>query len=320
MDKKGRAERVTQWQPETAIVIAGPTASGKSAAALAVAQALGGEIINADALQLYRDLRILSARPSAADEALAPHHLYGVLGADEASSAGDWARRAALLADQCRSRGAPPILVGGTGLYLKALLEGLSPIPDADTPGVLEARAEAERLWDRLGPDGFHAEVARRDPPMARLEPGDRQRLIRAYEVFEATGRPLSDYQAAPAQPLLKGPVVTVMITPAREAVYQAIDARVEAMARAGAAAEAAALMELKPPSSAPILKAVGVAEFAAVVEGRMSEADAVAATQTRTRRYAKRQFTWLRGQTPDWPSAEHWEAAVAHILRAVCA
>ena len=170
------------------VFIAGPTAGGKSAAALALARRIGGEIVNADAMQVYRDLRILTARPSDADEAAAPHHLYGALDGAEACSAGRWARMAAVIINEIAARGRTAIVTGGTGLYFKALEEGLSPIPE--TPPAVRAEAQARR--EELGPAAFRAEALARDTAMAHLPEGDAQRLLRVWEVFEATGKPLS--------------------------------------------------------------------------------------------------------------------------------
>ena len=280
-------------KPGDAIAVVGPTASGKSALALALARRLGGVVINADALQVYRDLKIVTARPSAADEALVPHRLYGVLDAAEACSAGIWRALALAAIAQARTEGLRPILVGGTGLYLKALVEGLAPVPPV--PAALRASVLA-RL-ERDGPEALHAELAARDPAgAARLRPRDRQRLARALEVLEATGRPLSAWQALPAP--APGPGVRVIVLlPPRALLHSAIAARLERMLDAGALQEIAALLARGLDPGLPAMKAVAVRELAAHVRGEAELKPALAAAQAATRRYAKRQETWFRHQ-----------------------
>lgn len=282
------------------IVVGGPTASGKSGLALDIAERLDGVVINADAIQVYADLRILTARPSAADERRAPHRLYGFLDATERCSAGRWQALALAEIEAATAAGKRAIVVGGTGLYLRALTEGIAPVPDI--PDAVRAAAR-ERLA-ALGNRAFHAELAARDPELAkRLLSTDRQRLMRAWEVLEATGRSLADWQREPATP--PGCDFTmIVLTPDRDAVYAACDARLEAMIGAGVLDEVAALMaraareQLDP--ALPVLKAVGYPELAAHIAGKATLADAVAAAQQQTRRYAKRQLTWLRNQLPD--------------------
>ena len=222
------------------IVIGGPTASGKSTLAMRLAAASGGVIINADSMQLYRELRIVTARPSPADEARVPHRLYGVLAADRPGSAGSWLALAQAALDEAKAHGRPAIVVGGTGLYLHALLHGLADVP----PVPAEARAAACALYRRLGGPAFHAELQARDPVMAaRLAPHDRQRLIRAFEVVGATGRSLADWQAdAPTRVALPQPVIGVALMPPRAEVYARIGRRLEAMVAAGALDELRAL------------------------------------------------------------------------------
>lgn len=281
------------------IVIAGATASGKSAAALGVAEGLGGEIVNADALQLYADLQILTARPDAGDTARAPHHLYGVLGADERASAGWWARRAAAMVAEIAARGRIPILTGGTGLYLKALLTGLSP-----TPPVSETvRKAAEERLDAIGLDAFRTETATRDPALvARLAGQDKQRLLRAWAVFEATGRPLSEWTALPPEPPLRlGRVDAFVLDPPRATLHARSEARFDRMMADGALEEARALFARDLPPDAPILKAVGLPPLLAHLRGEMERDAAVAVAKRDTRRYVKRQITWFRHQAPDW-------------------
>jgi tRNA dimethylallyltransferase len=281
------------------LMIAGPTASGKTALALRAAEAIGGEIVNADALQLYRDLRILSARPSPEEETLVPHHLFGVADAAEGWSVGKWLRAAESALGEIAGRGRPAVMVGGTGLYFSALTRGLAEIPAVPE----QVRAAAGEAFDRLGEVGFRAELSARDPEAeARIAPGDRQRLTRAFEVHEATGRSLSAWQAATTPAVALGDWRAVVLEPPREALYARCDARFEAMVEAGALEEVRALTARRLAPDLPAMKAVGVRELAAHLDGEISLAEAVAQGQLQTRRYAKRQLTWFRNQTPDWP------------------
>jgi tRNA dimethylallyltransferase len=291
------AEAVAERVP--VVVIGGPTASGKSALAMAVAEEFGGTIINADSMQVYRELAVLTARPGPPDLVRAPHRLYGILGVAERCSAARWRDLAvAEIAASHRARRLP-ILVGGTGLYLKALLDGLSPIPDIP-PAI---RAAALSRMAEQGAPAFHAELERRDPVMAaRLQPQDRQRLVRAWEVLEATGRSLAEWQRelprpGPGDPLL-APLVFVL-EPPRDALYAACDSRLAAMLAAGALDEVAALDRLGLAPALPALKAVGVPELLAHLRGELALPAALAAAQQATRRYAKRQITWFRHQMP---------------------
>jgi tRNA dimethylallyltransferase len=280
------------------IVIGGPTASGKSALAMQLAEALGGVIINADSMQLYRELRILTARPGPVEEARAPHRLYGVLSADQPGSAGRWLGLAQAAIEEAVSQGRPAIVVGGTGLYLHALLHGLADVP----PVPAAVRADACRLYDELGGPAFRAELCTRDPVMAaRLQAHDRQRLIRAYEVIGATGRSLADWQAdPPARVALPQPMVGLALLPPRAEIYARIGHRLAAMVEAGALAELAALRALGLPPEVPLMKAVAVRELLGHLEGRLDLASALERATIRTRRYAKRQLTWLRHQMPE--------------------
>jgi len=289
------------------LFIAGPTASGKSAAALALARETNGEIVNADAMQVYRDLRIVTARPAPADERAVPHRLYGVLDGAERCSAGRWARMAAGVVADIRARGKRPVLVGGSGLYFRALAEGLSPIPE--TPPEIRAAAQARR--ERLGAAAFREEVVARDPAMARLPDGDAQRLLRAWEVVEATGEPLSHFQSLPRAPLIDGPVVRAMIDPPRETLYARCDARAASMLEAGAVEEVRALLARGLDPALPVMKALGVPEIAGLLRGEISRGDALARLQQNTRRFAKRQTTWFRHQAADWPRYDSAEALV---------
>ena len=275
------------------LIVAGPTASGKSRLAMEIAAAFAGTIINADSMQVYRELRVLTARPSAAAEARAPHRLYGVLEAREPCSAGRWAGLAAAEIDAALSADRLPIVVGGTGLYLQALVEGLSPIPAVPA----EVRAAALSLHTDLGGAAFREALAAVDPIMAaRLPAGDTQRLVRAWEVAAATGRPLSDWQReAPRRPAVGVRFATLVLDPPREALNRAIAARLQAMVAEGAIAEVRNLLDLGLDPSLPVMKAVGVKEFAACVRGECTLEAATAAAAGATRRYAKRQQTWIR-------------------------
>lgn len=277
------------------VVIAGPTASGKSKLALAAARAFDGTVINADSMQVYRELRILTARPSPEEEALVPHRLYGVMSAAERCTAGHWAQlaREAVLEATAASR--LPIVAGGTGFYIKALTEGLSAIPEVPA----DARAEAAALHAALGPAAFHAELAKVDPASAaRLPVGDVQRLTRAYEVWLATDRPLSEWQAEPpVKPLPEAVFRLFVLDPPRAVLTAAIDARLEAMMAAGALDEVRRLKDMGLDPSLPAMKALGVPDLLAYLEGRTSYAAAVAAAKLQTRQFAKRQASWFRTQ-----------------------
>ncbi len=273
-------------------IVAGPTGSGKSALALALAEAFAGVIINADAMQVYRELRILTARPAPEDEARVPHRLYGVLSAVDPCSAGRWRELALAAIDEARTCGRLPIVVGGSGLYLSALMRGLAPVPAVPAA----VRGEAERRYRLLGGVGFRAELAAFDPMAAeRLPAGDSQRLIRAWEVARATGRTLADWQRQPPATPLAGRIGTIVLMPPRDRLYPALDARFDRMLAAGGLAEAAAVAGL--PGTLPAMKAVGVRQLIAHVRGEMSLADVCATAKRETRRYAKRQLTWLRHQ-----------------------
>lgn len=282
------------------IVIGGPTASGKSGLALEIAERLDGVIINGDAIQVYRDLRILTARPSVADEEQRPHRLYGVLDAAETCSAGRWQALALAEIEAATAAGKRAIVVGGTGLYLRALTEGIAPIPDI----AVDIRAATRAHFAEIGNAQFHGELTARDPVMAaRLRPADGQRLMRAWEVLEATGRSLAAWQEEPViAPDLDFTMIALM--PPREDIYAACDGRLVAMVADGVLDEVAALMkraeaeQLDP--GLPVLKALGYPELASHLSGETTLEAAVTAAQQQTRRYAKRQMTWLRHQLPD--------------------
>jgi tRNA dimethylallyltransferase len=277
------------------IIVAGPTASGKSALALELAVAFGGTVINADSMQVYRELRILTARPSAADEARAPHRLYGAVPAAEACTAARWREMAIAAVEEARGAGRLPILCGGTGLYLKALMEGLSPVPDI--PDDLRAALRA-RYADAAAAE-VHAALASVDPAAAaRLRPTDRQRLLRALEVYQATGRSIVDWQAMPPSGPPPGMAFcTILLLPPRKEVYAACDARFRRMLAEGALEEVRALRSQGLAADVPAMKALGVAELMRVLDGAMTSDAATTAVQQATRNYVKRQFTWFSRQ-----------------------
>ena len=280
-------------------LIAGPTASGKSALALRLAETTGAEIVNADSMQLYADLRVLTARPSPQDEGRAPHHLYGVVDAGRTWSAGDWLRAAAKVLQEIAARDRPAVVVGGTGLYFSALTEGLAEIPAIPA----EVRTAVRERLDRLEEDAFRQALALVDPAAAaRIARGDRQRLGRAMEVAEATGRSLTDWQASTAPLLAPDAYRALVLDPPRDGLYARCDARLDAMAAGGGLPEVRGLMARGLDPQLPAMKALGVREFARHLAGELSLEQALALARQETRRYAKRQITWFRNQTPHWP------------------
>lgn len=288
-----------------AAVIAGPTASGKSALAARLAAERDGVVINADSMQVFRDLRVLTARPSEAEERLVPHALYGHVDGATPHSVGHWLASLAVALGEARAAGRLPILVGGTGLYLRAALEGLSPMPTV-APAVragIAAWAEGRETPE------LHAELERRDPlTAARLRPRDRQRVLRALEVFEGTGRALASFHGPREAALLDpGRTVVMFLAPERERLREAIDGRFDAMLRAGALEEVAALGARKLDPALPVMRAHGVLHLLAHIAGTLSLEDAAARSKADTRAYAKRQFTWFRHQMPnaEWVPAE---------------
>jgi tRNA dimethylallyltransferase len=288
-------------------LIAGPTASGKSALALRLARQVGGELVNADSMQVYRDLAILTARPTPQDQSIVPHHLYGVADAAEAWSAGRWLAAAREVLADIAGRGRRAIVVGGTGLYFRSLTEGL-----ADMPAIPSSvRQAAQSLFDDLGETAFRSRLAVADPEAeARIAPRDRQRLTRAHEVFAATGVALSAWQKATTPSLAPGAWRGVVLEPLGAPLYRRCDARLAAMVEAGALREVAALVARRLDPRLPAMKALGVAPFAAHLAGEISADEALAGAQRETRRYAKRQLTWFRNQTPGWPRIEALDGA----------
>ncbi|QOZ27517.1 tRNA (adenosine(37)-N6)-dimethylallyltransferase MiaA [Bradyrhizobium sp. CCBAU 51753] len=284
---------------DKAVLIAGPTASGKSALALALAQATGAVVINTDSMQVYRDLRIITARPTAAEEALVPHRLYGHVDAAVNFSAGAWVADAARVLAEVRAQGRPAIFIGGSGLYFKALTRGLSAVPPI--PAVVREAVRA-RL-EQGGVEALHAELAQRDPvSAARLKPRDRTRVARALEVVEATGRALPDWHREGLPPLLPaGEFRALFLAPERERLYQRIDARFGTMLEAGALDEVERLAARGLDPLLPAMKAHGVPALIRHLKGEISRDDAAEIGRADTRHYAKRQFTWFRHQLPEF-------------------
>jgi len=301
---------------ERAILIAGPTASGKSALALALARNCAGTIINADSMQVYRELRILTARPDPPDEAGVPHALYGHVSGAEAYSVGRWLGEVEETLVETERSGRTAIIVGGTGLYFKALLEGLSPV--APIPPAIRARWRAVGAT-RTGPE-LHRMLGERDPVMAeRLSPGDRQRLVRALEVIDATGYSLAHWQGRPGTPVLRDDeVVKIVIAPERGVLYERCDRRFGEMIEAGALGEVLTLRELGIDPGRPIMRALGVRPLLAHAAGEINLQDAIAAAGTETRRYAKRQLTWLRRHMKCWEWRQAWELRGSGAGRAI--
>jgi tRNA dimethylallyltransferase len=281
------------------VLIAGPTASGKSALALALAQKHGGVIINTDSMQVYRDLRVLTARPTLEEEALGPHRLYGSVDAAVNFSAGAWVNDAAAVLAEVRAQNRLPIFIGGSGLYFKALTRGLSTVP-AISPDV---RDDVRARLERDGPEALHAHLALRDSVSAeRLSPRDRTRVARALEVVEATGRSLTDWHRDALSPLLPPEETTALfLSPDRDALYARIDARFDVMLQAGALDEVAALAARNLDPLLPAMKAHGVPALIRYLAGEISLEEAAVIGRADTRHYAKRQFTWFRHQLPEF-------------------
>ena len=283
----------------SAVLIAGPTASGKSALALDLAERLGGVIVNADSMQVYRDLRIITARPTREDEGRVPHRLYGFVDAAEDYSVGRWCRDVGKLLKEIEARGQVAILVGGTGLYFKALTTGLAAVPpvSADIRAGVRSRLQSE------GAPALHAELTRLDPSTAqRLMINDRSRIARALEVMLATGRPLSEWHKE-GMPALIDPshAVKVFLTCERNELVRRIETRFAAMLNAGALEEVKQLAARKLDPLLPAMKAHGVPWLLRQLNGEISIEDAAAGAIMDTRRYTKRQVTWFRNQMTDW-------------------
>ncbi|WP_458393244.1 tRNA (adenosine(37)-N6)-dimethylallyltransferase MiaA [Rhizobium brockwellii] len=281
-----------------AILITGPTASGKSALAVELAKRHDGVVINADSMQVYDTLRVLTARPSEEEMQGVPHHLYGHMPAGAAYSTGAWLRDVAALLPALRAAGLLPVFVGGTGLYFKALTGGLS-----DMPAIPEALREALRtrlLQD--GPDGLYAALAAADPAMAAsLNRQDGQRIVRALEVLKATGRSIADFQGRSGPAVIDaGEARKIVVLPDRAVLHERINGRFEKMLQQGAEDEVKALLALDLPAEAPVMKAIGVSQIAAMVRGEMTRDEVLEKGAAATRQYAKRQMTWFRNQMDD--------------------
>jgi tRNA dimethylallyltransferase len=298
-----------------AVLIAGPTASGKSALALALAEVTGGIVINTDSMQVYRDLRVLTARPTPDEVARAPHRLYGYCDAAVNCSAGSWVADAALVLAEARAANRLPIFIGGTGLYFKALTRGLSAVP----PIPQEVRDDVRARLERDGVEALHAELARRDPISGeKLKPRDSARVARALEVIEATGRALPDWHRDGLPPLLEPEGVRALfLAPDRKELYARINARFEAMLENGALEEVAVLAARKLDPMLPAMKAHGVPALIRHLAGEITLEEAAEIGQTDTRHYAKRQFTWFRHQLPEfeWVAPDAAWAWLTHAL-----
>lgn len=291
-------------------LIAGPTASGKSALALAIAERHRGTVINADSAQVYRDLRVLSARPSREEEARAPHRLFGHVDGAEDHNAARWASEARAEIAAAHDAGRLPILVGGTGLYLRTLLDGIAPVPDIDPAIRAEVRA--------LTVGEAHAALTIADPAAAaRLNPTDTTRIARALEVVRSTGRTLADWQATRIGGI-GGDIALLptILLPPRDWLHQRCDRRLAMMFEEGAVEEVRALLDRSDVApDAPVMRAIGVREIATMLDGEIDRETALDAARTATRQYAKRQYTWFRNQPPaDWPRTQ--ETQTDNILR----
>ncbi|MDA0368249.1 MAG: tRNA (adenosine(37)-N6)-dimethylallyltransferase MiaA [Proteobacteria bacterium] len=299
------------------VLLTGPTASGKSALALELAHRLertgGATIINADSMQVYQELRILTARPSPDEEAAVPHRLYGILPAVQPWSAAAFRADAHREIAAARAQGRVALVVGGTGLYFRALVDGLAPIPEISS----SVRQEARALMDQLGPEAFRSALAARDPESAEsLGPRDRQRLIRAWEVVVGTGRSLAAWQRCPPVGGLDGPTVRAVVDVSRDTLYERIDARFVAMFDGGGLAEVEALLARGLAPDLPACRAVGVREMAEYLAGSLDRARAIERGQQATRRLAKRQMTWYRNQITNWPRiSQDSESSVNEIF-----
>ncbi len=281
-----------------AILIHGPTASGKTRLAIALARRHDGEIVNADAMQCYADLNVLTARPDAEELAAAPHHLFGTIDAATRHSAAAWAKDAAARIAELNAADKTPIVVGGTGLYLSALTDGLS-----DVPGIPDDVRAKARTTVEADPAAAWAHLITRDPQISdRVDPTDKQRMSRALEVLLATGKPLSSFHGQAAPVLPPGAWVGVTLTPPREKTYERINARVDVMMRHGALEEARRLWERRLDSSVPAMRAHGMPGFCDYFEDRVTLQEALDRCKRDTRRYAKRQMTWIAHQFTLWP------------------
>ncbi len=281
-----------------AILITGPTASGKSALAVELARRHDGAVVNADSMQVYDTLQVLTARPSEEEMQGVPHHLYGHVPAGAAYSTGAWLRDVAALLPALMAAGRLPVFVGGTGLYFKALTGGLSDMPEI--PEALREELRTRLLQD--GPDGLHAELAEADPAMAAsLNRQDGQRIVRALEVMKATGRSIADFQGRSGPEVIDATQARkIVVLPDRAVLHQRINGRFEKMLQQGAEEEVRALLALGLPAEAPVMKAIGVSQITAMVRGEMTRVEVLEKGAAATRQYAKRQMTWFRNQMDD--------------------
>ena len=302
-----------------ALFIAGPTASGKSALSLRLAKDLNGVIINADSMQVYDGLRIVTACPSEEDEAAAPHRLYRFLDPAETCSAAFWAEKAYEEIKKARNKGQMPIVIGGTGMYFKVLLQGIAKIPDIDP----EIRKTVREECEKRGSAHLHAELLQYDPDAhARLFPGDSQRISRAVEVFRSTGKALSEWQKESEPGLMQaedeaGKILKLIINPDRENLYDRCNRRFDLMLEAGALDEVAALIKRKLDPSLPAMRALGVPSLISILSGEVEKDAAIEDAKMQTRRFAKRQLTWFRNQFSAWEriSAQLSESEYQKIL-----
>ena len=288
------------------ILIHGPTASGKSELAVRLAEMLEGEVVNADSMQVYEGLSVLTARPSPEEMGGVPHHLFGFVDPAERYSTGRWLKAASGKIEDIRRKGRVPIVVGGTGLYFLSLIKGLSTIP----PIPEDVRADVKQRVARDGVARLHEELRVVDPISAeRLKPGDRVRVMRAFEVWLATGQTIASFQADPGRPELeRGEWLGLALTPPRTRLYKRIDKRFGAMMVAGAMEEVKAMASRDLDPDLPAMKAHGMPWLLAYLRGEMSSQDAAELAQRDTRRYAKRQFTWIANQFPFWPRIPSFE------------
>lgn len=280
------------------IVIVGPTASGKSQLALAIAQESDAVIINADSMQVYTAIPVLSAQPDANEQSLVPHKLYSILDATASCSVGVWLALAKEAIDAALMQGKQPIVVGGTGLYIKSLLRGISPIPDIDE----SVRNKMRTLFMEIGNTAFHALLEKHDPIMAkRLPPGDSQRMIRSMEVLEQTGISLAQWhEVSPVSYYNQDDFTSLTLIPPRTLLYHNCDSRFRHMLKNGALDEVRSLMQAELPPTLPVMKTLGVQELRRYLNGEITQEDAISLAQTSTRHYAKRQLTWFRHQIPE--------------------
>jgi tRNA dimethylallyltransferase len=308
------SDRVMNQRPAQrpdAVLIAGPTASGKSALALELAER-HGIVINVDSMQVYRDLRIITARPTAEEEARVPHRLYGHVDAAENYSVGRWLADARQALLELREAGRLPVFVGGTGLYFKALTTGLAAVPSIDP----EIRARLRGRLDEQGVEALHMQLQQRDPESAaRIMIRDRSRILRALEVVEATGRTISDWHREGLPPLIAPErTIRIFLTPGREELKRRIEKRFDLMLEAGALEEVRALDARNLPEHLPAMKAHGVPWLRKYLRGEISLEAAAEGGKMDTRRYAKRQVTWFRNQMPGWIWVEP-ERGMAAVL-----